>query len=413
MLKRSPFFERTSALCTSFAWKEWAGYAAVQNFDRHSEREYFAVRTTAGLLDASPLYKYEVTGQGAAALLARVCCRDIRKLKPGRVTYTAMCDARGKTLDDGTVAHLGPERFRLSTSEPHLHWLEQNARGLSVAVRDTTEEVGCLALQGPFSREILRGLVDLDLDTMRFFAVRSGTLRGAPVEVSRTGYTGDLGYEIWVSRADALPVWDAIIEAGAPFGLEPMGLDALDVARIEAGFVLQAVDYISAKRCINESRKSSPYEAGLGWTVDLDRDRFVGQEALRAEAAAGSRWDLVGLELSWPALERLHEEAGVPPHLSPTACRLAVPVYDRLGRQVGQSTSSTWSPILKRYIALAQVYRENAQMGNELRIEYTVDYQRRKLPVTVVERPFFDPPRKKETPGASQAKTPQPEAARS
>jgi len=402
MPRKSPFHQRTSELCASYAYKEWSGYVAVCNYDRHSEREYNALRHTAGLFDASPLHKYDVSGKDAAALLARVWARDIRKLKPGRVTYSAMCDEQGKLLDDGTIAHLpessdGPARFRAATGEPCLHWLSTQAHGLDVQIEDVTDRIGCLALQGPYARDILRSLVDIDIDTMKFFAVRAGRLAGADVWVSRTGYTGDLGYEVWVGADDALHVWDEIVRSGAGWGMEPVGLDAIDVVRIEAGFVLAGIDYISSRSCLIESRKSSPYEAGLGWTVKLDRDLFVGQQALRRELEAGSKWELCGLELSWPALENLHEEYGLPPHLAPIACRSAVPIYDRVGRQVGQCTSSTWSPLLKRYLAMGQVLKEQATLGTELRIEYTVDYQRRKLPVTVVERPFFDPERKRST----------------
>lgn len=402
MPRKSPFHERTSELCQSYAYKEWSGVIAVCNYDRHSEREYNALRHTAGLFDASPLHKYDVTGKDAGALMSRVWCRDVRKLKPGRVTYAAMSDEQGKLLDDGTVQHLpesarGPARFRAATGEPCLHWLHANARGLDVQIEDVTDDLGCLALQGPLARDVLRPLVDVDLDTMKFFAVREGQLAGVPVWVSRTGYTGDLGFEIWVGASDALKVWDEVVRAGASWGIEPVGLDAIDVVRIEAGFVLAGVDYIPSRFCLTESRKSSPYEAGLGWTVKLDRDLFVGQQALRRETEVGSKWELVGLELSWPALERLHEEYGLPPHLAPVACRSAVPIYDRMGRQVGQCTSSTWSPLIKRYVAMGQVLKEHAAIGTDLRIEYTVDYQRRKLPVTVVERPFFDPPRKRST----------------
>jgi aminomethyltransferase len=400
MPKKSPFYPRTSALCLGHAYKEWSGYVAVCNYDRHSEREYFAFRHTAGLLDATPLYKYEVTGPDAGRFLSRAWTRDLSTLKPGRVTYAAMCDEQGKLLDDGTVARLGPDRYRVATSEPWMHWYRRLARGLDVGVEDTTDRVACLALQGPLSRDTLRSLVDFDIDAMRFFAVRPGKLAGVPVEVSRTGYTGDLGFEVWMRNDDALRVWDEIVAAGHTYGLEPCGLDALDVVRIEAGFVLQGVDYISSRNCLIEARKSSPFEASLGFAVNLDREPFIGQDALRREAQAGSKWELVGLELSWPALERLHDEYGLPPHLAPVACRLAVPIYDRLGRQVGQATSTTWSPLLKRYLAIGQVLREHAALGNELRIEYTVDYQRRKLPVTVVKKPFFDPERKRHTPNA-------------
>ena len=410
MPRLTPFHPRTSALNESFLWKEWSGYAAVRRYDGHSEREYYAVRHAAGLLDATPLNKYDVTGPDAGKLLGRVFTRDISRLARGRVTYSAMCDERGECLDDGTVARIGEQHYRVSTSERWLRWLQRHGRRMDVQVVDTTDRLCTLALQGPNSRAILEPLVEWDMNVMRFFRIRKTTLAGLPVWVSRTGYTGDLGYEIWMENQHALAVWDAIIAEGKRWGLEPIGLDALDVVRIEAGFVLQGIDYVSARRCLIEERKSTPEEAGLGWTVDLERKEdslaptFIGQRALRAERRVGAEWGLVGLELDWEATEKLYEEYGLPPHLAPEACRDPVPIYDPNGtRQVGQVTSTTWSPLLKRYIAIGQVYAPFAAKGTGLRVEHTVEFRRRQLPATVVDMPFFDPPRKKHTP-----KTPQP-----
>jgi aminomethyltransferase len=399
MPRLSPFHARTSALCTSFLWKEWSGYAAVCRFDGHSEREYYAIRHTAGLLDATPLNKYDVRGPEAGAMLARVWTRDISKIRVGQVVYSALCDEHGKCLDDGTIARLAPDHFRATSTERWLRWFQRHARGYDVTVEDTTDRIACLALQGPHARDILKPLVEWDMDIMRFFRVRKTRLDGIEVWVSRTGYTGDLGYEIWVENDHALKLWDTLMEAGRPWGMEPFGLDALDVARVEAGFVLQAVDYISAKNCLIESRKSSPMEAGLGWTVNLDRDPFVGQRALLEEKERGSRWALVGVEIDWAALEKLYETYGLPPHLAPEGSRDAIPIYDLDGsRQIGQVTSTAWSPTLKKYLGLGQVFRAYGQVGQRLLVEHTVEFHRDRLPARVVEKPFFDPPRKKFTP---------------
>ena len=399
MPRFTPFHDRTLALCESYAWKEWADYLAISNYDRHSEREYFAIRHTAGLLDVTPLYKYEVTGPDAAQFLSRIWCRDISAISRGRVVYSTMVDGSGKALDDGTISRIGDQHYRVTSSEPWMHWFHRHARGFQVAIEDSTHQIAALALQGPRAREILKPIVDFDMDRMRFFRVRKTRLDGHPVWISRTGYTGDLGYEIWCANADALAVWDAIYASGKPLGMEVIGLDALDVARIEAGFVLQGIDYISAKSCLLESRKSTPYEAGLGATVDLDREPFIGQSALRAHLAEGPAWALVGLEISWPDIERLYDEYGLPPHLAPVACREAVPIYSSNGRlQVGQVTSTTWSPLLKRYIALGQVRRAYAAVGSEVQVEHTVEFERRTVKATVVKTPFFDPERKRYTP---------------
>jgi aminomethyltransferase len=406
MPRLSPFHSRTYALCRSYAWKEWAGYVAVSNYDRHSEREYFAIRGTAGLLDVTPLYKYEIKGPDAAAFLAMMWTRDITRLPVGRVVYGCMLDEEGYLLDDGTVACLDESHFRVTSSEPWLAWYQSHSRGFDVRIEEVTHHLAALALQGPRSLEILQRVVADDLSSLRFFGLCETSFADRPLVVTRTGYTGDLGFELWTAKQFALPLWDALTEAGADFGLQPVGLDALDVARIEAGFVLQGVDYISSRSCLLDSRKSTPFDAGLGWTVKLEREGFIGRDALKAKQDAGGQWGLVGLEISWPAIEELHDEYGIPPHLAPVACRSAVPIYDRYGLQVGQATSSTWSPTLKRSIALAQVKRDWAKVGTELRIEYTVEFERRELPVTVVPRPFFDPPRKTHTAAATDSQSP-------
>lgn len=400
MPRPTPVHERTSALNHSLLWKEWAGYAAVRQYAPHTEAEYFALRNAAGLLDVSPLYKYDVEGPDAAALLARVFTRDIEKASVGSVSYSAMADERGKCLDDGTVARLADTRFRVTTSEPWLHWLHRHGRGFDVTVTDTSTRYAALAVQGPKSRDILAPLVGFDLNKMRFFRVRETTVAGVLGAISRTGYTGDLGFELWIPAEHAVAVYDAVLAAGAPHGLLPVGLDALDVARIEAGFVLQGVDYTSARACITEARKSSPFEAGLGWTVDLDRGPFVGSEALAAEQKAGPAWSLVGVEIDVADLEALYARYGLPPHLAPIASRVGVPIYDASGhRQIGQLTSSTWSPLLKRYIGIGQVRTAFAKEGTVIRVEHTPEYTRGHVAAKVVATPFFDPPRKKDVPG--------------
>jgi aminomethyltransferase len=406
MPRFTPFHPRTSALATSHAYKEWAGHLAVCTMDRHSEREYFAFRQGAGLLDVSPLHKVDVVGPDAAAFLSWVWTRDVTGLAVGQVVYACMCDERGHLLDDGTIARLSEQHFRTTSSEPWMSWLHKQSRGFAVELRDTSDTICALALQGPTSRRILRGIVAFDMDKMRFFRQQRTLLAGRPVWISRTGYTGDLGFEIFMDPADALPVWDAIVAAGRGLGLEPVGLDALDVVRIEAGFVLQGVDYVSAARCIIPERKSTPSEAGLGWTVELEREPFIGQAALRAEAARGPAWDLVGLELDWAELEALYTRHGLPPQLAPIASRSPLPVYDAHGTQVGQVTSSTWSPTLKKSLALASVRTPFHALGTRLRVEHTVEYVRHTVPATIVERPFFDPPRKRETPAAGKRGAP-------
>ncbi len=405
MPRQTHFHPRTAALCHSYAWKEWAGYAAVCNYDRHSEREYFAFRHTAGMIDVSPLYKYDVQGKDAAAFLSHLWSRDCSKLKPGRVYYGTMCNEDGHVLDDGTLANLGQGRYRVTSSEPWLGWFARQSRGFEVSIEDETDSIAALAVQGPRSREILQELVEHDLDALSFFGVATTTLAGRPGWITRTGYTGDLGYELWMAPDNALPVWDAVIEAGKPHGLEPAGLDAMDVTRIEAGFVLQGVDYVSAKNCVTESLKSTPGDAGLGWTAKLSREGWIGRDALlREQQGGGSTWEMVGLEISWAELEALYERYKLPPHLAPSASRGALPVWNLDGKQVGQATSSTWSPILKKYIALAQVHRPYGALGTDLKIEHTPEFERHRVSAAVVKTPFYNPPQKTHTPAKAKKK---------
>jgi len=396
----SPFHERTQPLCTSYRWKDWAGYCAVCSYDTTHEREYFAFRESAGLLDVTPLYKYEVSGPDAAALLGRMMVRDVTKLKVGRVAYSCWCDDDGKVIDDGTVSRLGESHFRVTAADPTLHWLLELSRGFEVTIEDSSTRLAALALQGPTSRKILRDASDAgssDVDALKFFGVTRATVQGVPVWISRTGYTGDLGYEVWVERENALPVWDALMAAGRPHGIEPVGLDALDVARIEAGFVLLGIDYFSSQKVVLEARKSTPHELGFGWMVDLERGNFIGRDAIAAEKKRGSVWQLVGLEVSWEELEQLYAGFNLPPSLPATARRDALPVYADAedGRQVGQATSHTWSPLLKKYLAIASVRRGFEAKGTKLQIEHTVEYERRKVTATVAPLPFYDPERKR------------------
>ena len=333
-----------------------------------------AFRQAAGLIDVTPLYKYEVRGKDAGRFLAQVMTRDITKLRVGAVTYCCWCDDAGKVVDDGTVTRWGRHHYRVTAAEPSLRWFERAIQGQDVTLEDSSARIAALALQGPRSRQILADCSDADLDGLTFFRATTARLDGIEVGITRTGYTGDLGYEVWMDANDALAVWDALVDAGRAHALEPAGLDALDMTRIEAGFVMLDVDYYSAPRVVLESRKSTPHELGLGWTVNLERDPFVGQRALRAELARGVAWQVVGLEADWRELEALYEGYGMPASLPAAACREPLPVYQG-ERQVGRATSHMWSPILKKQIALASV-RTAAKSASDLTIEHTVEFER-------------------------------------
>ncbi|HZE62942.1 MAG TPA: aminomethyltransferase family protein [Pyrinomonadaceae bacterium] len=392
------FHERTFSLCESLNYREWSGYYAVSSYEPHHEHEYNAIRNASALIDISPLFKYRLTGPDATKLVDRVITRDMRKVAVGQVIYTPWCDEQGKVIDDGTVSRLEENTYRWTAADPSLRWFRQNASGMKVEIEDISETVSALALQGPTSGRLLKSLVsDADIASLKYFRVTKATLAGIPVEISRTGYTGDLGYEIWVSSDKALRVWDELMTAGRAFDIHPTGMLALDVARIEAGLLLIDVDFNSSKKALIEEQKYSPFEMGLGRLVHLDKNRFIGQPALLTEQKLGHAREIVGLEIDWPAVENLYENVGLPPAVSAIASRVAVPVF-KDGMQVGKATSSTWSPTLKKMIALVTINRQHARPGTKLQFEITVEAVRHRVGATVVKTPFFNPKRKTATP---------------
>ena len=399
---KTPFFPRQIALCESMNWKEWSGYCAVSSYLVLHDMEYFAFRNAAGLLDVTPLFKYRVRGKDAAAYLAQIMVKDITKLSVGRVTYLCWCNHEGKVVDDGTVMRRGEEDFFVTTADPCFSWFSRFSRGYDVTLDDVSEQVAAVALQGPTSRDILKQVCDADLDELKFFRTTSAQLDGFPVWISRTGYTGDLGYEIWVENEHALTLWDALMAAGRNYALRPAGLDALDVCRVEAGLILKNVDYYNALHVLIEDRKSSPYELSLGWTVQLDREPFNGQKALRHEKENGSQWAFVGLDIDWPETEALYARYGLPPEVGNAAWRMSIPIYSDASRetQIGYATSGTWSPILKKNIALATIRAGYHEPGTKIQFEMTVEHTRHTVTATVHKPQFFNPKRKTANPGS-------------
>jgi aminomethyltransferase len=388
------FHERTLALCESLNFKEWSGYYTVGAYEMTHEHEYNAIRNSSALIDVTPLFKYRVTGRDATRLVNRIISRDINKVAVDQVIYCCWCDPAGKVIDDGTITRLGESDYRWTAADPSLRWFEQNALGLDVNIEDISEKVAALALQGPTSGKLLKAVTDADIAGLKYFRVTHGKIAGVPVDISRTGYTGDLGYEIWIPWKSAIKVFDELISKGRAFDIHPAGMVALDIARIEAGLILIEVDYISSKRAIIEPQKYSPGEIGLAKMVDLKKGNFVGRDALAEEVKKGGpARQLVGLEVNWSEVEALYEKIGMAPQVPGTASRVAVPVY-RAGRQVGKATSTTWSPTLKRMIALASVSRESAAVGSALHMELTVEAVRKTVSAKIVPLPFFNPPRK-------------------
>ena len=394
MLKTTPFHERTAPLVRAQTWRRWAGHQVASAYDPHPDREYAAVRNAAALFDVSPLYKYRIGGRDAARLLDRMVTRDVAKCAVGQVLYTPWCDAHGKVIDDGTVSRLDDRTFRLTSAEPNMRWLAMNAVGLDVTIDEVSARTAALALQGPLSRTILQSLSPADLAGLKYFRLVHTTVRDIPVTISRTGYTGDLGYELWVDADRAVALWDALMAGGAGYGITPAGIWALDIARIEAGLVMLDVDYYSAHHALIEDQKSSPDEINLAWTVNLEKGPYNGRRALRAARAQAQTWAFVGIDVDWESLERLYAARGLPPHLPNVAWRTSAPVY-RNGQQVGYATSGCWSPLLKRSLALAHLQAPHFAAGTAVQIEVTVEHRRQRADAVVRKLPFYDPDRKR------------------
>jgi glycine cleavage system T protein (aminomethyltransferase) len=392
----TPFHPRTSPLNRKMQWREWSGYFASSVYADAHDIEYNAIREAAALIDVSPLYKYIVSGRDALRLVDRVVTRDATKMPVGGVIYTPWCDENGAVVDDGTVHRLDEKRYRWTAADPQLRWLRQNSSRLDVTIAEETEATAALALQGPLSRDVLEAATGESFADLRYFRRRGAQVGKVKVDVSRTGYTGDLGYELWIPAASAVKVWDALIAAGAPYGIRPAGMLALDVVRLEAGLILIEVDYTSARHAMNPEQNYSPGEIGLARLVSFDKSGdFVGRLALEREVRAGGpARRLVGLQLDWYDIEGLYDAHGLPPAISPVVDREPVPVFAG-GRQVGRATSHGWSPMLKQAIALASVSPQHEALGTALSVEWTVEGRRGRVGATVVETPFLDLERKR------------------
>jgi aminomethyltransferase len=395
----SPFHARTAPLNRKQQWREWSGYWASSAYADAHDIEYNAIREAAALIDVSPLYKYRVTGPDALALVDRVITRDASKMAVGQVYYTPWCDEHGMVIDDGTVHRVAEDEFFWTAADPQFRWLTLNARGLNVGIEDVTESLAAVALQGPFARAVLEEATEEPFGDLKYFKRRTSKLLAGGIEVgvSRTGYTGDLGYEVWIPVERAAEAWDALMTAGRAYGIRPAGMLALDVVRLEAGLVLLEVDYTSARHALNPEQNYSPFELGMGKLVALDKGDFVGRLALRREQARGGpARRLVGVQLRWSDIERSFSNHGLPPAISASIDRSAVPVYAPEGiRQVGKLTSHGWSPILKQAVGLASVSPAYEAIGSKLSVEWTVEGQRGRVDASVVPLPFLDLPRKR------------------
>ncbi len=380
-LLQTPFHARTAALNRLHRWGPWAGHRAALCFG-DADMEYTAIRNGATIYDLCPMLKYAIRGPDAADYLNRLTIRNAAKLPVGGVQYTAWCDDAGKLLDDGTLFRHAADHYRICCQERHLNWLLDSAEGFDVTVVEVTETIAALSLQGPCSAEVLKA-AGFDVASLKPFRMTDYPFGNGRLTISRTGFTGDLGYELWLDPTEALPLWDHLFSAGAPWNLRPIGSDALNLARIEAGFIVTNMDFIAADQALREDRPRSPLEMGLAWMIDWDRGHFTGRRALQAEQARGSDWALVALEVGG----NISAEGSL--------------LYHNRKTEAGFITAAAWSPSVKKSIALAQVparHRSGDNLWVEIYALRELQYVKLMLPVTVVERPFFNPPRKRATP---------------
>jgi len=390
------FFPRQQELNTKLAWGEWSGYFSPAVYADFHDIEYNAVREAAAAIDTTPLYKYVVRGKDAGRLMDRVMTRDISKLRLDRVFYTPWCDEDGKLIDDGTIARIGQDEYRVTAADQMYRWFSMNATHLDVEVIDVTDDLAALALQGKLSREVLEEATGEDWSDVPYFGRRVTTIDGVEVDVTRTGYTGDRGYELWIPWDAGVRVWDAIFEAGQSYGIHPAGIRALDVCRVEAGLILAEVEFSSARHVTSPELKYSPFEVGLGRLVELGKaSDFVGKRALQAEQRAGGPpRRLVGLELDWSGIEGLYAKHELAPAVSPMVHRDPVPVY-KDGKQVGRATSITWGPTIKKMIGFGSIDKNLERLGTRVSVEWSVEGERGKVGATVVKTPFLDLDRKR------------------
>jgi aminomethyltransferase len=386
-LLRTPFHERARALAQVESFVPWAGYTTVDVFTT-MEQEYFAIRNATTLYDLTPMVKYRVAGPDALPFLNRLVTRDVGKLKPDRVAYCVWCNDAGHLIDDGTIFRLRASEYRLCTAERQLDWLLDSAVGFDVEIAEVTEHIAALAVQGPTSCAVLKALGLQGVERLKPFEIGYFALGSQPLTVSRTGFTGDLGYELWMEPEAAETIWDALMEAGRSRGIRAIGSQALNSARIEAGFLLPNVDFVSAEHTIRTGRDRSPLELGLAWLVDFKKGHFTGRRALLAEMTQGVGRQLVGLDVA----------GNKPAHN-------ALLYTDEQGkREIGSVTSAIWSPTCKRNIALAIVDAPHFKIGStvwaDIYLNRELVWERRMSRAQVVERPFFAPERRRATPPA-------------
>jgi len=383
---RSPFYSRIVALDTLNSWHEWKGYSSADAL-YCDETEYFAIRNATAVFDLTPMTKYRISGPDALEYINRLVTRDMHKIKPGRVAYAVWCDDRGQVIDDGTIFHLREGEYRLCSQERHFAWLQTAAIGFDVSIVLETDEVAALAVQGPTSFTVLKTMGLNGLEGLKPFGLMNFDFDGADLMVSRTGFTGDLGYELWIQPDKAELLWDALFEAGKLHGIRAMGTHALELARIEAGYLAAYEDFLPADATVRNGRTRSPFELGLNWLVDFKKPNFNGRRALAEEMRRGSTWRLVKLDI----------DGNKAAHHS----YIFAKEKDNK-KEIGFVTSAAWSPVCKQNIALGTVQMPHGAVGSNVWVEIfyqrEMHWSRAMARATVVDKPFWFPPRRSVTP---------------
>ncbi|MBT8065936.1 MAG: aminomethyltransferase family protein [Gammaproteobacteria bacterium] len=383
---KSPFYARLAELDTVNEWHQWKGYSSADAL-YCEDTEYFAIRNATAVFDLTPMTKYRIAGPDALEFLNRFVTRDMEKIRPGRVAYAVWCDDQGQVIDDGTIFHLREGEYRLCSQERHYAWLMAATIGFDVTITHETEDVAALAVQGPTSFSVLSTMGVEGLDALKPFGLMHVDFEGSELMVSRTGFTGDLGYELWIDPDKAEALWDALFAAGELFGIRAIGTHALELARIEAGFLAAYMEFLPADETVRTGRSRSPLELGLDWLVDFKKPNFNGRRALAEELRNGSTWRLVKLDI----------EGNKPAHHSYIFA-------NKKGSkgEIGFITSAAWSPVCKQNIALGTVRTPYGKAGDTVWVEVyyqrEMHWSRAMAKATVVDKPFWFPPRRGVTP---------------
>ena len=397
MIRTTPFHARTSEANQTGIWSHWAGYLAADKYRMADKFEYWAVRNSAGVIDTSPLFKYRIRGRDAEKYLAGLLARDIRKCRPGQAHYTVWCDDDGWVLEDGVVLRMSDDDFLLTTARANMAYFVAEAGGLAVEIEDVSPQIGALAIQGPYAREVLSQVAP-EMTDIGYFHHTQAKIGDASVTISRTGYTGDLGYEVWVDADHAVDVWDRLFEVATPYGVFPAGQNALLVTRVEAGLILIDVDFHSARYAWNDDQRATPTELGMGWMLrDLEADDrpFIGRRAIEHQIAEKqSRWRTVGIVADWQDWNRVYTDRGLVPEKDHSPHQGQFMLYDQDDRQIGWTPSFLYSPIMQRHVGIARIEPAHAKAGTKIQLEITIDHRYDMVAAEVTRLPFYNPPQK-------------------